>query len=212
VSASRSGDGPSRRPAWLLLLLVVALAGAVLAIAALARQRTERRLAAEAAAAVERERALAADAESQDEEPPDPLLERLLAAADAENASVAALDAAAHALLVREDFEEAEPFVIRALAASPHDVEATIHRAVLRGVLDDVPGARAELERLAGGAAGWEASLFEAGFALRDGDEAAALRAFRRFQATAPREEVTPALVAEMARLEARVGSAASKK
>jgi tetratricopeptide (TPR) repeat protein len=209
-SASRRGGRSPRPPAWLLVLLVVSLAATVLAIAALSRERTERRLATEAAA--ERARALAADAEPADEEPPDPLLQRLLAAADAENASVAALDAAAHALLVREDFEEAEPFVIRALAASPHDVEATIHRAVLRGVLDDVPGARADLQRLANGAAGWEASLFEAGFALRDGDEAAALRAFRRFQAAAPREEVTPALVAEMARLEARLESSAGKK
>jgi hypothetical protein len=209
-SASRRGGRSPRPPAWLLVLLVVSLAATVLAIAALSRERTERRLATDAAA--ERARALAADAEPADEEPPDPLLQRLLAAADAENASVAALDAAAHALLVREDFEEAEPFVIRALAASPHDVEATIHRAVLRGVLDDVPGARADLQRLANGAAGWEASLFEAGFALRDGDEAAALRAFRRFQAAAPREEVTPALVAEMARLEARLESSAGKK
>ncbi len=143
---------------------------------------------------------------------PDPVLDRLLAAAQAPDAPLLALDAAAHALLVRERFEEAEALVQRALAASPKDAEAVIHRAVLRGLAGETAAARAELESLSAGAGGWEASLFSAGFALREGDEAAALRALRRFVAEAPRAEVTPALREELAQLEARVGAPRAKK
>ncbi len=207
-----AAKGGGKAPASLLVVLLISAASVVLAIAVLARQRTERGLMAEADASTGSGPPLALDAESPVEDEPDPLLEKLLKAAEPVDATVATLDAAAHALLVREQFEEAEPLVLRALAASPKDVEATIHRAVLRGVLDDVAVARAQLERLARGPAGWEASLFAAGFALRDGDEVAALRAFRRFRATAPPGEVTPQLVAEMERLEARLGPKTGKK
>jgi tetratricopeptide (TPR) repeat protein len=210
--AAKGAGRPSRLPAWLLVVLLLSAASAVLGIAVLARARTERRLAAEAAASAEPSQALGFDAEPRAEENRDAALEKVLAAAEPIDAPVAALDAAAHALLVRERFEEAEPLVLRALATSPQDAEASIHRAVLRGVLDDVTGARAELERLAGGRAGWEASLFAAGFALRDGDEVGALRAFRRFRTTAPPGEVTPELLAEMAQLEARLGTNLGKK
>lgn len=209
TGASSGSAGQSRPSAWLLLVVGATVAASVLAIAVLAQRRTERRLAEEAAASAARATALAPDAEPPAEETPDPLLERLLAAADNAGASVTQLDAAAHALLVRERFEEAEPLVIRALALSPKDAEAIIHRVVLQGVLESVPKARADLERLSRGPAGWEASLFAAGFSLQEGDEAAALRAFRRFKATAPSAEVTPELLAEMARLEARLGSTA---
>jgi tetratricopeptide (TPR) repeat protein len=207
------GTGPSGAPAWLLVVLLICAAVAVVAITALARQRSERRLAAQAVASGAGQPPTALDARPpEEEEEPDPVLEKALSAAEAADASVAALDVAAHVLLVRERFEEAEPLVLRALAASPKDIEATIHRAVLRGVLGDVPGARAELDRLARGPAGWEASLFAAGFALRDGDEVAALRAFRRFRETAPRGEVTPELATDIARLEARLGPSTGKK
>jgi len=206
VEADRGGDGGvDGRIVWLgeavstLGLVVVAARCDGRGVGA-----GHRRLGAAARAT-----ALAPDAEPPAEEAPDPLLERLLAAADNAGASVAQLDAAAHALLVRERFEEAEPLVIRALAMSPKDAEAIIHRVVLQGVLEGVPKARADLERLSRGPAGWEASLFVAGFSLQEGDEAAALRAFRRFKATAPSAEVTPELLAEMARLEARLGSTA---
>jgi tetratricopeptide (TPR) repeat protein len=148
--------------------------------------------------------ALESDTDSEDDEADDPLLDKLVATAEAPMASIAALDVAAHALLVRERFEEAEPFILRALSADPRDAEAVIHQAVLRGVLEKPTAARAELERLAHGPAGWEASLFAAGFALRDKDDAAALRALHKFRAEAPRSEVTPQLLSEIAELEAR--------
>jgi protein involved in temperature-dependent protein secretion len=173
----------------------------------LARLRQERQLAVEAP--VNRElaapAALAGSAASEPEAEPDPALDALLARAGAADASVASLDAAAHALLVREAFEDADPLVERALRAAPADAEAAIHRAVLKGVAGDTAGARSELGRLARGAAGWEASLFAAGFALRDGDDAAALDALRRFRAGAPPGEVTPELAAQIAELEARL-------
>ena len=86
---------------------------------------------------------LALQAEPPSEDEADPFLEKLLAAAEPAGASVAGLDAAAHALLVRERFEEAEPLVLRALSAAPMDAEASIHQAVLKGVLGNEAAARA---------------------------------------------------------------------
>jgi hypothetical protein len=189
--------------------MVLAAAGTVVGIGMWARARSERRVADEAAASPEVRSPVLQDLESESEpegeEAPDPLLEKLLAEAWPVTAQAAALDAAAHALLVRERFEEAEPLVLRALSVSPHDAEATIHQAVLEGVTGHASSARAELERLAHGPAGWEASLFAAGFALRDKDDAAALRALRRFRKEAPPSELTPELLAEIAELERRM-------
>jgi len=158
------------------------------------------------------ERAAASRGGGPPEEAPDPVLQRLLLAAEAPDASLVALDAAAHALLVRERFEEADALVQGTLEAFPQDAESVIHWAVLRGVAGETAAARAELERLAAGPAGWEALLFSAGFALREGDEVAALRALQRFVATAPPGEVTPALRGEVARLQARAGPVDAKK
>lgn len=199
----RGGPRPSARRVG----VVLAVAGGVLGLAVLAQRRSVERQAAEMSSPDgPRPLALAPG------ELPDPMLERLLGAAEGPGASLVALDAAAHALLVRERFEEADALVVRTLSAFPKDAEAVIHRAVLRGVAGDTHAARAELDTLAAGPAGWEASLFSAGFALRDGDEAAALRALRHFLAAAPAAEVTPALRAEEARLEASASSSASKK
>ncbi|MGO9831904.1 MAG: hypothetical protein ACLPJH_17355 [Myxococcaceae bacterium] len=206
--ARRDGRRPSRRPAWVLGALGLGAAGAVLAIALLARQRSERRLQEDAVAHSPSPSAL----EAAEAEAPDPVLDRLVAAAAASDASVTALDAAAHALLARERFEEADALVARTLASFPTDAEAIIHDAVLRGVAGETDAARRELERLAGGPVGWEASLFLAGFALREGDEVAALRALRRVAAEAPAAQVTPALRGEIAELEARVGVGPANK
>ncbi len=200
----RGGTRPSLPRGLALAVLGLGAAGAVAGIAVLARSRSEERLSVEAASSAEgaQPRPLEGDG----------VLDRLLGAAQAPDASLVALDAAAHALLVRERFEEAEALVERALAASPKDAEAVIHRAVLRGLAGETAVARAALESLSSGPAGWEASLFSAGLALRDGDEAAALPALRRFLAEAPRAEVTPALREELAHLEARVGPPQAKK
>lgn len=193
----------------LRLLVITGAAAAVVAIALLARSRDEQRL-LEAAAAQPGPASgsvPAGAAPTGDDDPDDvsdPALDALLERASAPDAPVATLDAAAHVLLVREAFEDAAPLVERAVRALPTDAEAAIHRAVLRGVSGDSAGARAELGRLAQGPGGWEASLFAAGFALRDGDEAAALEALHRFRATAPAEEQTPDLAAQIRALEAR--------
>jgi hypothetical protein len=201
----RPGKGASgrSRPSLLLLPVLLLAAGSVIGITYLARSRAQEKLVAEAEDTGP-SRPLALQAEAPPDEETDPFLEKLLAAAAPSNASVAALDAAAHALVARERFEEAEPFVLRALSAAPTDAEASIHQAVLKGVLGNEAGARADLERLAHGPAGWEASMFAAGFALRDGDDAAALRALRRFRAEAPAAEVTPEALAQLKELEAR--------
>ncbi len=174
--AGLGGRRPSVPRSLAVPVLGLAAAGAVTGLALLARSRSEQRLSQQAAASVQGERPTALPPEQA----PDPLLDGLLAAAQAPDASLLALDAAAHALLVQERFEEADVLVLRALAAFPKDAEAVIHRAVLRGVAGQTAAARAELAALAAGPAGWEASLFSAGFALREGDEAAALRALRR--------------------------------
>jgi hypothetical protein len=104
----RTAKGSLERPgppAFLLPILVLLVGGAVFAIAYLARERAERQLVATASAEAEPETPLALQPEPpSDEDAPDPLLEKLLAAAAPASASVAALDAAAHALLVRERF------------------------------------------------------------------------------------------------------------
>ena len=194
-SGESSGEGRFLAVSSVLLLLPVLLlaAGSVIGISYLARARAERQLAAESGGDSP---PLALQAEPPSEAEADPFLQKLLAAAEPVDASVAALDAAAHALVVRERFEEAEPLVLRALSAAPTDAEASIHQAVLTGVLGNEAAARAALERLAHGPAGWEASMFAAGFALRDGDDAAALRALRRFRAEAPAPEITPEVLA----------------
>ena len=209
---TRAGKGADRRSRSSVLLLPVLLfaAGTVFGIAYLARERASRQLVATASDDAEPPRPLALEAEPPSEEAADLFVEKLLAAAAPAEASVAALDVAAHVLLVRERFEDAEPLVLRALSAAPMDAEASIHQAVLRGVMGNAATARAELERLAHGPAGWEASMFAAGFALRDGDDAAALRALRRFRAEAPPTEMTRELLAELQELEAR--EALSKK
>jgi tetratricopeptide (TPR) repeat protein len=204
VNQAAKGASSRSRPSLLLLPVLLLAAGSVSGIAYLARARAERQLVAEAEGSGEPRPPLALQAEPPSEDEADPFLEKLLAAAEPADASVAALDAAAHALVARERFEEAEPLVLRALSSAPTDVEASIHQAVLKGVLGNEAGARAELERLAYGPAGWEASMFAAGFALRDGDDAAALRALRRFRAQAPAAEVTPEALAELKELEAR--------
>jgi hypothetical protein len=191
-----------------MLPLGLLLAFVLYSLANMTRRRAEQRSVAEAAAASALELGEGGEAEGEQ----DALLDRLLARAEPADAPLPALDAAAHALLVRERFEEAEPFVLRALRLTPEDAEASIHRAVLAGVLGDTVGARAALERLARGPAGWEASLFAAGFALRAGDESAALQALRQFRAQAPPGEVTSEVVAEIGRLESRLGSAAFEK
>jgi hypothetical protein len=202
----RAAKGALRRsrPSFLLLPVLLLAAGSVFAIAYLARERAERQLVATAGGEAEAQPPLALQAEPPPEDETDPFVERLLGAAQPSDASVAALDVAAHALLVRERFEDAEPLVLRALSTAPTDAEARIHQAVLRGVMGNEAAARAELERLAHGPAGWEASMFAAGFALRDGDDAAALRALRRFRAEAPPSEMSPQMLAELAELEAR--------
>jgi hypothetical protein len=202
VNKAAKGASGRSRPSVLLLPVLLVAAGSVLAIAYFARARAERQLVAEAEGSGEPRPPLALQAEPPSEA--DPLLQKLLAAAEPVDASVAALDAAAHALVVRERFEEAEPLVLRALSAAPADAEASIHQAVLTGVLGNEAAARAALERLAHGPAGWEASMFAAGFALRDGDDAAALRALRRFRAQAPAAEITPEALAQLKELEAR--------
>ncbi len=207
MSQVAKGAFSRSRPSLLLLPVLLLAAGSVIGISYLARARAERQLAAESGGDSP---PLALQAEPPSEAEADPFLQKLLAAAEPVDASVAALDAAAHALVVRERFEEAEPLVLRALSAAPTDAEASIHQAVLTGVLGNEAAARAALERLAHGPAGWEASMFAAGFALRDGDDAAALRALRRFRAEAPAPEITPEVLAELKELEAR--EALSKK
>jgi hypothetical protein len=204
VNKAAKGASGRSRPSVLLLPVLLVAAGSVLAIAYFARARAERQLVAEAEGSGEPRPPLALQAEPPSEDEADPFLEKLLAAVEPADASVAALDAAAHALMVRERFEEAEPLVLRGLSAAPSDAEASIHQAVLKGVLGNEASARADLERLSHGPAGWEASMFAAGFALRDGDDAAALRALRRFRAQAPAAEITPEALAQLKELEAR--------
>lgn len=205
-----AAEKPAPASRWVVIVSLLAVVGAVLAIGVLARQRMERRLEAEAARGLETLQPVSPRADATREER-DLGLDKALSAAESPEAPLSALDAAAHALLVRERFDEAEPFVSRALALAPRDAEAAIHRAVLRGVAGDTAGARVELERRARGEAGWEASLFSAGFALRDGDDAAALRALRRFCAEAPPAEVSPELTAKRTELEARVRAGSGK-
>jgi len=209
----RAAKGRQARRAsqlWLPVVLLVA-ASAVLGIAVLARARNERWLAEQSAA--QAHQAPPGDSgDEEDDDEDDPELKRLLVAAHSAHAPVSSLDMAAHALLVRERFEEAEPIVLQALAAAPKDAEASIHGVVLRGVAEDAKAARIELERLAEGPAGWEASLFAAGFALREGDDRGALRSLRRFRASAPAAELTPELLAEIAALEQKLGLKSPKK
>ncbi|HXX32356.1 MAG TPA: hypothetical protein VEJ89_16765 [Myxococcaceae bacterium] len=206
----RAGGGGASSP-WLPGLAIVGAAGLVLVVALLARERSAERAAAEARASAPFAPEPDGDAPGEGEPALDPALVHLVERARAPDAGIGVLDAAAHGLLVRELFEEAEPLVERALAAAPGDAEAAIHEAVLQGVAGELPEARAGLERLSSGPAGWEASLFAAGFALRAGDEAGALRAMRRFRAQAPPGELTPALEAELQRLERRAESAAAE-
>jgi tetratricopeptide (TPR) repeat protein len=214
VSRATKGETHAASPPWLAVVLLLVLASAVLAIALLARARSERRLAEENAARSVRAPSDAPESEAGDvgDDEDDPQLKKLLVAASAADASVSSLDMAAHALLVRERFEEAEPFALQALALAPKDAEAAIHGAVLRGVAEDTKAARVELEHLARGPAGWEASMFAAGFALRDGDDQAALRLLRRFRASAPAAELTPEVLAQITALEQRLGSHLPKK
>jgi hypothetical protein len=214
VRRATKGGTPAASPPWLAVVLLIVFAGAVLAIAMLARARSERRLAEENAARSVRAPSGVPESEADDadDDEDDPQLKKLLVAASAPDASVSSLDMAAHALLVRERFEDAEPIALQALALAPKDAEAAIHGAVLRGVAEDTKTARVELERLARGPAGWEASMFAAGFALRDGDEQAALRLLRRFRASAPASELTPEVLAQITALEQRLGSQSPKK
>ena len=189
------GKAGNASPFWGVGLVALAAGAAVLAVAALAHRRSE-----EASGTLE-----SSVAPAEAEPASRPSLERLLAAAESPDASVRVLDAAAHALLVSDQFEEAEALTARMLEASPGDAEAAIHRATLRGVFGESKAARQELEALSAGPAGWEASLLLAGFALREGDEQAALRLLRRVSEEAPAAEVTDALRAEISELEKRL-------
>lgn len=138
-------------------------------------------------------------------------LNQLLARAGRPDATQEELDRAAHALLVRERFDDALPLVARSVEFTPQTIETRIHDAVVDGVYTDPVEARHRLERIALEAAGaWEALLFAGAFAARAGDAAGALADLKTYQVRAPATERPAGLDADIASLERQIVAGSS--
>lgn len=122
--------------------------------------------------------------------PVDPRLAGLFRLVQSAPRDVEAVNSLAAHLLRLQAFDEARPWIYRALAEDTFSVRARVNLAVLRALDGDDSGALAELERLSAlYPEAYDARLFAGLLAMDLGDRARATRAFEAYLVQAPRSE-----------------------
>jgi len=118
-------------------------------------------------------------------------------------------DQVSHELIRIQRFDDAERITEQTLGFDPFNIEARIHRAVLKMPKGQSQQAVEELQHLAQTYPHTEeARLFLGGLRMDLGDRAGALEAFQRYVADAPPQEIPPQLPGMMQQLKASLPTA----
>ncbi|MGQ0504193.1 MAG: tetratricopeptide repeat protein [Myxococcaceae bacterium] len=112
-----------------------------------------------------------------------------------------------HALLRRQQFNEAVTLTERGVGVDPFHVETRVHRAMLKGAKGDLKAAVSDLEHLANTYPdAYEALLFAGAISLELGEKKRALTSFERYVVEAPASEHPPQISQALAGLRAELG------
>lgn len=134
-------------------------------------------------------------AQGEEPGPVDPRLEELFQLAQRSPDDIDALNGLAVSLLHHQAFDEARPWVNRAMSLDPYNVRARVNATVLKALNDDEEGVSIELVRLADTyPEAYDARLFAGMLAMDKDDRASAIRAFRAYLVQAPRSEQPPSI------------------
>ncbi len=127
-------------------------------------------------------------------------IEALLSKVRETPTDVDVLGDAAIALMRRQAFEEARPFVMRGSALDPYHAKMRVGRAVLSALDGDMLGALTALETVSSRyPEAFDGRMFAGMIALDQNDQARALRNFDAYLAAAPPQDVPPMLRAAVA-------------
>jgi hypothetical protein len=139
----------------------------------------------------------------------DPKLEALAARVQANPDDVDAVADLGLRLISEQGFADAKPLMARAALLDPFHVKGRVGRAVLRAVDGDVPGAQAELERLASNyPEAYDGHLYAGLLALETNDPRRAVQQLEAYVNTAPASEQPPMIRAEVERLKSELSGA----
>lgn len=144
----------------------------------------------------------------QPEPPPmaDPQLEALAARVQSNPDDVDAVADLGLRLISLQGFADAKPLMARTALLDPFHVKGRVGRAVLRAVDGDVPGAQAELERLAASyPEAYDGHLYAGLLALEQNDPRRAVAQLEQYVNTAPASEQPPMIRAEVERMKAEL-------
>lgn len=136
----------------------------------------------------------------------DPKLTALATRVQSNPDDIDALAGLALHLISRQGFSEARPLLARATLLDPYHVRGRIGRAVLKAVDGDVPGAQADLEKLAARyPEAYEGYLYAGLLALDQNDPHRAVQQLEAYVNTAPINEQPPMIRAEVERMKAEL-------
>ncbi|MEW5738291.1 MAG: hypothetical protein AB1938_05160 [Myxococcota bacterium] len=136
----------------------------------------------------------------------DPKLQALAARVQSNPEDIDALTGLAMHLISRQGFSEARPLLARAALLDPYHVKGRVGRAVMRAVDGDVPGAQAELEKLAARyPEAYDGHLYAGLLALDDNDLRRAVQQLELYVNTAPPNEQPPMIRMEVERMKAEL-------
>jgi tetratricopeptide (TPR) repeat protein len=132
----------------------------------------------------------------------DAKIEALLSKVRAAPGDVDALADVSIALMRRQAFQEARPFILRGSAIDPFHAKTRVGRAVLLALDGDMPGALKTLETLAAKYPdAFDGRMFAGMIALDQNDNARALQNFEAYLSAAPPQDVPPMLRAAVSDL-----------
>ncbi|MCC6335158.1 MAG: hypothetical protein IT380_14360 [Myxococcales bacterium] len=142
--------------------------------------------------------------------PEDPKLQALAARVQSNPEDLDALTGLALHLIMREGFTEARPLLARAALLDPYHVKGRVGRAVMKAVDGDVPGAQAELEKLAARyPEAFDGHLYAGLLAIDQNDPRRAVQQLEAYVNTAPPSEQPPMIRMEVERLKADLAGGA---
>ena len=139
----------------------------------------------------------------------DPKLAALAARVQANPDDVDAVADLGLRLISAQGFADAKPLMARAALLDPFHVKGRVGRAVLRAVDGDLPGAQAELEKLAASyPEAYDGHLYAGLLALETNDPRRAVQQLEAYVNTAPPSEQPPMIRAEIERMKAELSGA----
>ncbi len=132
----------------------------------------------------------------------DAKIEALLSKVRAAPGDVDALADVSIALMRRQAFQEARPFILRGSSIDPFHAKLRVGRAVLLALDGDMPGALKNLETLAAKYPdAFDGRMFAGMIALDQNDNARALQNFEAYLSAAPPQDVPPMLRAAVSEI-----------